>query len=95
MEVEEDSGITARIAKKIKSRQIFDETIREFGEELNKRPRSEVRFLSQEFEQLTETVICGDFVAIVMFTENPCGLLIEDKSVAEGYKKYFETLWKI
>jgi len=86
---------TKRIAKKIKSRQIFDETIRKFGEELNERPRSEVRFLSQEFEQLTETIICGDYVAIVIFTENPYGLLIEDKSVVEGYKKYFETLWKL
>ncbi len=86
---------TKRIARKIKARQVFDETIRQFGEQLNKRPLSKVRFLSQEFEQLTETVICGDYVAIVMFTEKPYGLLIEDKAVVEGYKKYFEELWKI
>ncbi|MBM3233490.1 TrmB family transcriptional regulator [Candidatus Pacearchaeota archaeon] len=86
---------TKRIAKKIKSRQVFDETIRKFGKQLNKRPLSKVKFLSQEFEQLTETIICGNFVAIVMFTENPYGLLIEDKTVAESYRKYFEQLWKI
>jgi len=53
-----------------------------------------VRFLSQEFEQLTETVICGEFVAIILFTENPYGLLISDKVVAEGYRKNFAVLWE-
>jgi sugar-specific transcriptional regulator TrmB len=86
---------TKRITKKIKSKQIFDETIRKFGEELKKRPFSDVKFLSQEFEQLTETIICGNLVSIIIFTENPYGLLIEDKIVVDGYKKYFEELWKI
>lgn len=83
-----------RIARKIPSRQVFDESIRHFGNELNKRPLSNVRFLSQEFEQLTETAICGDLVAMVVFTENPYGLLIRDKTVAVSYRKNFEILWE-
>lgn len=83
-----------RRAKKIKARQVFDETIRKFGEELNKQKLTKIKFLSQKFEQLTETVICGNRVAIVIFTESPYGLLIEDKEVVKGYKKYFELLWK-
>ncbi|MEK6979418.1 MAG: helix-turn-helix domain-containing protein [Candidatus Micrarchaeota archaeon] len=83
-----------RIARGIRARQVFDETIRKFGDELNKRPLSRVRFLSQEFEQLTETVIVGECVAIVMFTENPYGILIRDKSVADSYRKNFEILWE-
>jgi sugar-specific transcriptional regulator TrmB len=83
-----------RIARGIKARQVFDETIKEFGERLNKRPLSRVRFLSQEFEQLTETIICGDLVGIVMFTENPYGILIRDKTVANSYRKNFEILWE-
>jgi len=82
-----------RIARGIRARQVFDETIRKFGEELNKRQLSSVRFLSQEFEQLTETVIIGDYVAIVMFTENPYGILIRDKTVANSYRKNFEIVW--
>lgn len=85
---------TKRISKKIPARQVFDETIRDFGKELNKRPLSKVKFLSQEFEQLTETVIIGDYVAIVIFTENPYGLLIKDKTAVQGYKKNFELLWQ-
>jgi sugar-specific transcriptional regulator TrmB len=85
---------TKRISKKIRSRQVFDDTIRKFGEALNKRPLSNIRFLSQEFEQLTETVIIGEYVAIVMFTEAPYGLLIKDPVVVESYRKNFEILWE-
>ncbi|MCI0503662.1 hypothetical protein L0Y65_03025 [Candidatus Micrarchaeota archaeon] len=85
---------TRRISKKIRARQVFDETIRDFGEALNRRPLSRVRFLSQDFEQLTETVIIGEYVAIVMFTEEPYGLLIKDPVVVESYRKYFSILWE-
>lgn len=85
---------TKRIANKLPARQIFDETVRAFGEELNKRPLSRVRFISREFAQFQETVIAGDYVAINVFTENAYAFLIKDKIVAEGYKKHFELLWK-
>ena len=83
-----------RLSKKIKCRQVFDETIRKFGEELNKKKLTKIRFLSSEYEQLQETVILGENVGIAIFTENPYGILIKDKTVAEGYRKYFELLWK-
>jgi len=85
---------TKRISKGIKSRQVFDESIRKFGETLNKRKLTKIKFLSQDFEQLTETVIFGEYVAIVIFTENPYALLIKDKIVADSYRKNFELLWK-
>ncbi|MEK6889392.1 MAG: helix-turn-helix domain-containing protein [Nanoarchaeota archaeon] len=84
-----------RIAKKIRSRQIFDETLRNYGEELNKLSYTKIRFLPKEFEQLTETIIIGDCVGIAIFTENPYGVVITDKTVVEGYKKQFELIWKL
>ncbi len=86
---------TKRIDKKIKCRQVFDETIRKFGEELKKRPLTNIKFLSGKFEQLQETIIIGDYVGIAIFTENPYGILIKDKTVADGYRKQFEILWKM
>src|SRR3989338_2345321 len=83
-----------RIGKKIKSRQVFDITIEAYGESLNKLPYTEIRFLPQEFEQLSETVIIGDYVAIAIFTKDPYGILIHYKDAAEGYRKHFELLWK-
>ncbi|MFH1065425.1 MAG: helix-turn-helix domain-containing protein [Nanoarchaeota archaeon] len=83
-----------RIAMKIPCRQIFDETIRGFGNELNKKPKTSIRFLPKEYAQLQETVITGDYVGIAIFAESPYGVLIKDKAVADGYRKQFEILWK-
>jgi sugar-specific transcriptional regulator TrmB len=84
-----------RVAKRIPCRQVFDETIRAFGNMLNKKSYTNIRFLPKEYAQLQETIIIGDFVGIAIFTENPYGILIKDKAVAEGYRKQFEILWKI
>jgi len=84
-----------RIANKLPSRQVFDETIRKFGEELNKKKLTKIKFLPKQFAQLTETIIVGNKVALTVFTENPYGFLIEDKVVADGYRKHFELLWKL
>jgi len=84
-----------RLEKKIPCRQVFDETIRKFGSELNKKKLTKVRFLPKEHAQLQETVIIGDYVGIAIFTENPYGVLIKDKAVAEGYRKQFEILWRM
>lgn len=86
---------TKRIANKLPSRQVFDETVRGFGKKLVKRPLSKVRYLSKEFAQFQETVISGDYVAIAVFTENAYAFLIKDSLVAGGYRKHFELLWKV
>ena len=82
-----------RLEKKIPCRQVFDETIRAFGKELNKKPLTKIRFLPKQYAQLQETIIIGDFVGIAIFTENPYGILIKDKVEADGYRKQFEILW--
>lgn len=89
-----ESMHTKRIANKLPSRQVFDETVRKFGKNLVKRPTSKVRYVDKDFAQFQETVIAGDLVAINVFTENPYSFLIKDQIVADGYKKHFELLWK-
>lgn len=86
---------TKRIANKLRARQVFDETVRDFGNELNKRPLSKVKFVSKDFAQFQETVISGDYLAINIFTDIPYGILIKDKKVADGYRQYFEILWRM
>jgi len=83
-----------RIANKLPSRQVFDETVKAFGKDLTKKDLSKARYLPAEFSQFQETVIVGNLTAITIFTENAYSILIRDKSVTEGYKKYFEFLWK-
>lgn len=84
-----------RIDKKIPSRQVFDATLKNYAKKLNKLPLTKIKLLPREFEQLQETIIIGDFVGIVIFSENLYGILIKDIDVANGYRKQFELLWKI
>ena len=84
-----------RRANKLPSRQIFDKTVKPLGKGILGMPLTKVRFLPHEFAQFQETVIVGDYVAINVFTKNAYSFLIKDKKVAEGYKKYFEVLWRI
>ncbi len=83
-----------RIVNNIKSRQVFDLTVKDAGDEINKMNLTNIKFLSKDFESFQETVICGDFVAITVFSENPYSFLIKDEKVALGYKKHFELLWE-
>lgn len=84
-----------RIENNLFSRQLFDLSVKNIGgTEIEKIPKTNIRYVSGELAQFQETVIVGDKVAIAVFTENPYAFLIEDKAVADGYKKYFEVLWK-
>lgn len=83
-----------RIANKLKSRQVFDDSVKEEGKEIEKLKLTNIRYLPKEFEQFQETVIVGEYVAISVFSEEPYSFLIHDKHVAQGYTKHFELLWK-
>jgi hypothetical protein len=40
--------------------------------------------------------IYRDKVAIILWNEeNPIAIVIKNKDISEGYKKYFEMTWKI
>jgi hypothetical protein len=84
-----------RVANKLPSRQVFDDSVRPVDKDIITKPLTSVRYLAKEFAQFQETVIVGEYVAINVFTENPYSFLIHDPKVAEGYKKYFELLWRI
>ena len=83
-----------RIEKKIKGKLLFHNSLKNWGKELNKRKLTHVKYTDREFEELTETLICGNKVAILIYLEKPFGFLIEEISVANSYKKLFELLWK-
>lgn len=84
-----------RVANKLPSRQIFDESVKTGGKEIAKNPMTKIRYVDKEFAQFQETIIVGNKVAIAVFSEEPYAFLINDKNVAESYRKYFELLWKI
>lgn len=81
-----------REEKKIIIKMIFNEDLREWSERIKSR-LTQIRFLPKRFDSLTETMIYGDKVAIIVWTEKPIATLIRDKNLAKAYKQYFDILW--
>jgi len=81
-----------RVVDKIKTRIIFNKLKKE---KIKKIPLSEVRYLPEKYSSPLAVNIYGDKVAIILWSkENPLAIVIKQKEIAEGYKKYFELMWK-
>ncbi len=82
-----------RAAKGVKAKLLFNESLRSWTAEM-KYPKSEVRYTTAGFEPLTETIIRGTAVGIIVWGDEPLGVLIRQKEAAESYAAYFQTLWR-
>ncbi len=56
---------------------------------------AETRFLPENYITLSSTLVYGDKVAVISWTENPVGFVLKDKQVADSYRTYFNFMWKI
>jgi HTH-type transcriptional regulator, sugar sensing transcriptional regulator len=75
---------------RIKERMIYDMNIKK------KIPLAEIRYLPKKYASPLAVNIYGDKVAIILWSkENPFAIVIKNKEISEGYKKYFELMWKI
>ncbi len=77
---------------KIKAKMIFHKSLRRWK---NIVPEKfiELKFLDEDFEPLTETVIYGNKVAFVVWTEKPTTTIINNEHVANSYRQIFNRLW--
>ncbi|HIJ10997.1 TPA: hypothetical protein HA278_02975 [Candidatus Woesearchaeota archaeon] len=55
---------------------------------------SEHRYISNVAESPAVTTIYGDKIAIVIWTDEPEGIVIENAAAAKAYKSYFDFMWK-
>lgn len=81
--------LNERKKKKIRARQLFTD----FSGVLESSV-SENRKLPKEFASPTTTIIYGNKVTIWFWTEIPKVILIENKDLANSYKKHFELMWE-
>jgi HTH-type transcriptional regulator, sugar sensing transcriptional regulator len=56
---------------------------------------STARFLPEEYQYLTTTIIYGDRVGIIIWSEPFLAIRIKSKELAETYQNYFEIMWKV
>ncbi len=54
---------------------------------------SQYQFLEKVKESPAVTNIYGDKIAIIIWTDEPEGIIIENRAAAMAYRSYFEVLW--
>ena len=82
-----------RKKKGIKVRIIFKESARK-TDYVKTIPLADIRFLPDKSSSPLAINIYGDKTAMILWTQEPIGILIKEKTVAEGYRRYFEVLWQ-
>ncbi|MBT4110269.1 hypothetical protein HOE37_00260 [Candidatus Woesearchaeota archaeon] len=83
-----------RVHKGIDAELVFHSSLGWWGDKLNELELTEVRTTKKDFEELTETVICGNKVAIIVWLDHPFGILMEEPLAAKSYQKFFELIWE-
>ncbi len=78
---------------KLPMRIIRSDAIRK-REEKHKFKFREVRYLPDNLTTPSVTIIYGDRIAVVVFSEDPMAFVVRSKIVADSYRNYFEVLWK-
>ena len=66
------------------------------GKELKKLKLTEVRYMLEDYDNPSSIWVYGDRVVVVMWSkEHPFAIRTIDKEIAEVYKNYFNSLWKL
>ncbi len=81
-----------RVKAKIHFKSVYNESSR--GKPFTKNPMVDVRYLPDEVISHATIRIYGDKVAIMIVSGTPLAILIENKKIAESYRKYFEVIWQ-
>ncbi len=84
-----------RIEKKIPMKHLYDEDAKERIAYLNSLSFTEARYLPTKTGSPATTLVYGDKVAFVIWSEPLLGILIQSKRMAEQYRRYFALLYSL
>lgn len=56
---------------------------------------AKIKYLPQKYSNPVSVNIYGDKVAIILWASEPLAIVIKNKEIAEGYRNYFELMWRI
>lgn len=78
-----------RVSKKIKTRIITH------SRKFTKLKNSKIKYLPEKYASPVAINIYGDKTAIILWAKSPMAIVIKSNEITEGYKKYFELMWRI
>jgi len=82
-----------RIKKGIVMKHLYNENAKERIASLNSLSKTEARFLPEKFNSPVTTIVCGDETLIINWEKPITFIQIENRALADAYKKYFEILY--
>jgi hypothetical protein len=83
-----------QFVRQLKEKGIFvREIVREDRDSPTTNPKK-TRYVPKTVESPVVTNICGDKIALIIWTDEPEGILIENKAAAKAYRSYFEFMWQ-
>lgn len=83
-----------RIRKKIPMLHIYNKSAIKRIKLLNKLKLTEARYLSEHYNTIASTNVCGDTVIFFIFARPLMVITLRNKEIADAYKRYFELMWK-
>jgi len=69
------------------------EIVREDRASVTSNP-DKTRYVSKSVQSPVVTNVYGDKIAIIIWTDEPEGIIIENAAAAKAYKSYFEFMWE-
>lgn len=82
-----------RKQKKILSKFLLSERLR--GSELVNSLPAEVRYFGKNYDSTITTAITDKKVALIIWVDEPVGVVIESEDVCNAFKNYFKILWEV
>ena len=82
-----------RVKAKVHDKILLDLKDAARAKKLAQLPYTEVRLMPKEFDSPLAINIYGEKVGMLILTENPIAVLIDDKEVHASFKRYFQLLW--
>jgi sugar-specific transcriptional regulator TrmB len=84
-----------RSRKKIKAQLLFHSSLKLWGQFLNRKfPKyTTLKYTNKDFEEITETIICGNRICIIVYLDKPIGFLLASPEATNSYTKFFNILW--
>lgn len=84
-----------RVEKKIFFKAIYSEDSIERAKEIGRGKYTKVKILPSQYMTPAHISIVGNKVGIILWSEQPLGILIESPEIASSFRNYFKLLWDI
>ncbi|MFT4297587.1 MAG: helix-turn-helix domain-containing protein [Candidatus Woesearchaeota archaeon] len=81
-----------RVKKGVKVNMLYNQSIKSGIKEIIKQP-AEIKMLPPEFKSPLQIFLYQNKTYMTLWEEDPIGIMINNKNVADGFRVYFNSLW--